>query len=216
MPGIQIHRLYMEKGKYRKLLNEVFGLMKGEKLDAALQEFKSAARVDAVQDLMRAAIIRSSICKFNGTPYYFSGRIYEEMAWDDFGNLIYDLMRKCKMPNGDYSRVEGVLKVCKRVVAGKALKPDNAIVVFNNCVFDMSARRAHSFNSRWVQTTCVPMTTSRKSMSFFGECSWMKFCRTKTCKKFCRSFLEVFLLTGVWRKWKLCLFFVAPAPMAKV
>ena len=60
------------------------------------------------------------------------------------------------MPNGDYSRVEGVLKVCKRVVAGKALKPDNAIVVFNNCVFDMSARRAHSFNSRWVQTTCVP------------------------------------------------------------
>lgn len=49
----------MEKGKYRKLLNEVFGLMKGEKLDAALQEFKSAARVDAVQDLMRAAIIRS-------------------------------------------------------------------------------------------------------------------------------------------------------------
>ena len=156
MPGIQIHRLYMEKGKYRKLLNEVFGLMKGEKLDAALQESKSAARVDAVQDLMRAAIIRSSICKFNGTPYYFSGRIYEEMAWDDFGNLIYDLMRKCKMPNGDYSRVEGVLKVCKRVVAGKALKPDNAIVVFNNCVFDMNARRAHSFNRRWVQTTCVP------------------------------------------------------------
>ena len=39
---------WMESGKYRKLLNEVFGLMKGEKLDAALQESKSAARVDAV------------------------------------------------------------------------------------------------------------------------------------------------------------------------
>ena len=35
MPGIQIHRLYMEKGKYRKLLNGVFGLMKA-KLDAAV------------------------------------------------------------------------------------------------------------------------------------------------------------------------------------
>ena len=112
----------MESGKYRKLLNEVFGLMKGEKLDAALQESKSAARVDAVQDLMRAAIIRSSICKFNGTPYYFSGRIYEEMAWDDFGNLIYDLMRKCKMPNGDYSRVEGVplnLQIEDRIMAAR-------------------------------------------------------------------------------------------------
>ena len=51
----------MESGKYRKLLNEVFGLMKGEKLDAALQKSKSAARVDAVQDLMRAAIISSMV-----------------------------------------------------------------------------------------------------------------------------------------------------------
>lgn len=206
----------MESGKYRKLLNEVFGLMKGEKLDAALQESKSAARVDAVQDLMRAAIIRSSICKFNGTPYYFSGRIYEEMAWDDFGNLIYDLMRKCKMPNGDYSRVEGVLKVCKRVVAGKALKPDNAIVVFNNCVFDMSARRAHSFNSRWVQTTCVPYDYKPEEHIFLWRMFLDEVLPDKNMQKFCRSFLEVFLLTGVWRKWKLCLFFVAPAPMAKV
>lgn len=189
--------------------------MKGEKLDAALQESKSAARVDAVQDLMRAAIIRSSICKFNGTPYYFSGRIYEEMAWDDFGNLIYDLMRKCKMPNGDYSRVEGVLKVCKRVVAGKALKPDNAIVVFNNCVFDMSARRAHPFNSRWVQTTCVPYDYKPEEHVFLWRMFLDEVLPDKNMQKFCRSFLEVFLLTGVWRKWKLCLFFVAPAPMAK-
>ena len=68
--------------------------MKGEKLDAALQESKSAARVDAVQDLMRAAIIRSSICKFNGTPYYISGRIYVEMKCDHFDYLLYSLMHK--------------------------------------------------------------------------------------------------------------------------
>ena len=76
----------MESGKYRKLLNEVFGLMKGEKLDAALQESKSAARVDAVQDLMRAAIIRSSICKFNGTPYYFSGQNHPMPSLHIFGH----------------------------------------------------------------------------------------------------------------------------------
>ena len=179
----------MESGKYRKLLNEVFGLMKGEKLDAALQESKSAARVDAVQDLMRAAIIRSSICKFNGTPYYFSGRIYEEMAWDDFGNLIYDLMRKCKMPNGDYSRVEGVLKVCKRVVAGKALKPDNAIVVFNNCVFDMNARRAHYFNRRWVQTTCVPYAYKPEEHVFLWRMFLDEVLPDKNMQKVLQEFL---------------------------
>lgn len=146
----------MDSGKYKKLLNEVFGLMRGEKLDLALKEPKTSARVDAVQDLMRQAIISSSISKFNGTPYFFGGRIYEEMAWDDFGNLVYDLMRKCNMPNGDYSRIEGILKVCKRVVSGKALKPDNAIVIFNNCVFDMNTRKSYKFDRKWVQTTCVP------------------------------------------------------------
>lgn len=146
----------MDSGKYKKLLNEVFGLMRGEKLDIALKEPKTSSRVDAVQDLMRAAIISSSISKFNGAPYFFGGRIYEEMAWDDFGNLIYDLMRKCDMPNGDYSRIESILKVCKRVVSGKALNPDNAIVVFNNCVFDMNTRKSYKFDRKWVQTTCVP------------------------------------------------------------
>ena len=111
-------------------------------------------------------------------------------------------MRKCKMPNGDYSRVEGVLKVCKRVVAGKALKPDNAIVVFNNCVFDMSARRAHSFNRRWVQTTCVPYDYKPEEHVFLWRMFLDEvFAGQKHAKSFCRNFLEVFSLTGVWRKW---------------
>lgn len=146
----------MERQKYKKLLSEVFSFMRGEGLDNALAETKSAARVDAVQDLLRDAVIKSSISKFNGNPYFFGGRIYEEMSWDDFGNLIYDLMKKCNLPNGDYSRVEGVIKVCKRVVSGKLLSINNAIVVFNNCVFDMDNKVAHSFNKKWVQTTSVP------------------------------------------------------------
>lgn len=146
----------MERSKYKKLVTELFSLMSGEKLSAALDEKKSAGRVDAVQDLIREAVKKSSIGKFNGNPYFFGGRIYEEMTWDDFGNLIYDLMKKCDLPNGDYSRVEGVIKVCKRVVSGKMLTPNNAIVVFNNCVFDMDNKVVHSFNKKWVQTTSVP------------------------------------------------------------
>lgn len=146
----------MERLKYKKLLTELFSLMNGEKLTAALEEKKSAARVDAVQDLMREAVKKSSIGKFNGNPYFFGGRIYEEMTWDDFGNLVYDLMKRCNLPNGDYSRVEGVIKVCRRVVSGKMLTPNSAIVVFNNCVFDMDNKVSHPFNKKWVQTSSVP------------------------------------------------------------
>ena len=101
----------MDKIKYKKLLTEVFGLMDEQDLSSALSLSKSAMRVDAVQDLLRNAIIRSSIRMFNGLPHYFSGKVYESMSPDDFGSLIYDLMRKCALPNGDYSRVEGVIKV---------------------------------------------------------------------------------------------------------
>lgn len=146
----------MERQKFKKLLTEVFAFMKGDALTQAIDQKKSAARVDAVQDLMREAIKKSSIGKFNGTPYFFGGRIYEQMTWDDFGNLIYELMRMCNLPNGDYSRVEGVLKVCKRVVSGKILAPNNALVVFNNCVFDMDTKIAHQFHRKYVQMTCVP------------------------------------------------------------
>lgn len=146
----------MDKIKYKKLLSEVFGLMDEHDLHGALSLDKSAMRVDAVQDLMRNAIIRSSISMFNGLPYFFSGKIYEPMSPDDFGSLIYDLMRRCNLPNGDYSRVEGVIKVCKRVVSGKSLRPDCAIVVFNNCIFNMNDRTTHKFSRQWVQVTSVP------------------------------------------------------------
>lgn len=146
----------MDKIKYKKLLSEVFGLMDEKELFNALSLSKSAMRVDAIQDLMRNAVIRSSISMFNGLPYYFSGNIYESMSPDDFGSLIYDLMRRCNLPNGDYSRVEGVIKVCKRVVSGKSLRPDSAIVVFNNCVFNMNDRTTHKFSRQWVQVTSVP------------------------------------------------------------
>nr|DAW71471.1 MAG TPA: dsDNA helicase [Caudoviricetes sp.] len=152
----RVKTIEMDKIKYKKLLTEVFGLMDEQDLSSALSLSKSAMRVDAVQDLLRNAIIRSSISMFNGLPHYFSGKVYEPMSPDDFGSLIYDLMRKCALPNGDYSRVEGVIKVCKRVVSGKALRPDSAIVVFNNCVLNMNDRTTHKFGRQWVQVTSVP------------------------------------------------------------
>lgn len=145
----------MDQKKYRKLVSEVFSSMKGEKLTAALDYKRPSERVDAVQDLMRQAIIKSSIGYFNGSPYFFAGRIYEPMTWNDFGNLVYDLMHKCSLPNGDYSRIEGVIRVCRRSISGKVLRPNNSIVVMKNCVLDLETRKTHKFNKKFIQVTAV-------------------------------------------------------------
>ncbi len=145
----------MEQEKYRKLMNEIFSAMDEGKLSEAREYRKSAERVDAVQDLLRTAIINSSIGYFNGVPHYFAGRCYEPFSWDDLGNLVYDIMRRCELPNGDYSRVESVFRVCKRAVAGKELHPDNSIVVMRNCVYNIETRTQHDFDRRFVQMTAV-------------------------------------------------------------
>lgn len=145
----------MDSKKYSRLVAEVFASMRGPKLAAALEYRRSSERVDAVQDLMRGAIIKSSIGYFNGAPYFFAGRMYEPMTWNDFGNLVYDLMHRCELPNGDYSRIEGVIRVCRRAISGKVLKPDNSIVVMRNCVLDVEKRTTHKFHRKFVQVTAV-------------------------------------------------------------
>lgn len=146
----------MDSGKYKKILNEVFALMRGAKLEAALAETKSAVRIDAVQDLMREAIRRSSLSMFNGKAYFFGGTVYEELKWVVFENLIHDLLKKCNLPYGDHSRIEGIIKVCRRVVHTKVLVPDNAIMVFKNCVFDTATKTQHPFSRKWIQVSSVP------------------------------------------------------------
>lgn len=144
----------MDKAKYSKLLTEVFRhITESNMLEDALSYRRSAERIDAVQDLIRKAIVKSSISYYNDQPYYFNGRIYEPIDWDDFGRMIDDLIRRCGLPYGDHSRVDGIIRVCKRAIHGKRLNPDNGLVVFTNGVYDVRTGKLHKFSKRLVQVT---------------------------------------------------------------
>ena len=145
----------MNKVKYRNLLSEIYRLVDKEKVGEALDLKKSSARIGVVQDTVRDAINKSSLCVFNGQPYYFAGEIYESMGDNDLGNLIYDLIKKLQLPTEDMVRIEGVIKICRRAVHAKTLRLNNAIMVFANGVFDMDKRQLYAFNRKYVQITKV-------------------------------------------------------------
>lgn len=145
----------MESAKYKKLVSEIRSLMPTERIGAILEMRLPSERIDALMDLLRKAVLRSTLHYYNGSPYFFTGRIYEPMEWDDFGNMVYDVLRKCGLPDGNYSRLEYVIRVCRRAIRGKELTPDPAIVVFRNCVFDMDSCLSHDFDSRYVAVTEV-------------------------------------------------------------
>ena len=161
----------MKQEDYQKLVDEVFGLIDSSELLKALEPTKPSERVDGVQDIIRTAIIESSIGKYKGVPYFFNGKMYERMSYDEFGNLIYDLMKKCGLKAGDFARVNGVTEVCRKVLAGKELSPDKSIMIFKNCVLDTKTRTTHRFDKKFIQMTSVDYAYDKDAYPF----QWTQF-----------------------------------------
>ena len=145
----------MERENYDRLIDEVFSLINKDELSEAIKSKRSSIRVDGVQDLIRTAIIESSISRHKGLLYFFNGKIYEPLSYDEFSNLIYDLMKRCGLPLGDYSRFHSVIELCLRATSNKQLKIEQELVVFNDCVLDTRRMIKHKFDKSLVQLSSV-------------------------------------------------------------
>ena len=138
------------------LANKLYAHINKEKLNEALQGKRPADRIGMFQDLLIDAIKKSTLCCFNGRPYYYGGRIYEQLGregWDAFYSLVKAVADKCKMQPGDKTKLESVCKVCRREVSLKELKVDNHIIVLQNGVLDVEKGTFHKFSSRFHQIT---------------------------------------------------------------
>lgn len=145
-----------ETNYIQRLASQFYTLMKGDELDDALSASRPADRIGMFQDLLIKAIRKSTLCCFNGRPYYFGGRIYEQLGrdgWEAFYSLVKAIADKCNMSPGDKTRLENVSKVCRREVSLKQLHPDNHIIVLNNGVLDVENNTFHKFNKKFKQVT---------------------------------------------------------------
>ena len=138
------------------LANKLYAHINKEKLNKALEGKRPADRIGMFQDLLIDAIKKSTLCCFNGRPYYYGGRIYEQLGregWDAFYSLVKAVADKCNMQPGDKTKLESVCKVCRREVSLKELKVDNHIIVLQNGVLDVEKGTFHKFSSRFHQIT---------------------------------------------------------------
>lgn len=174
---------------YKIVLKELYNGIHGRMLSKALSMSKSAERVDALQDLLRDSISKSTLGMFNGKMYYFSGAIYEELPFEVFGDIIYDLLKKCELPMGDFSRLESVVKVCRRRVCTKELRIDKEKVVFDNCVVDTRTREVFEFSPKHIQFVQLPYEYD----AFAGCVLWKKFLDRVLPSKVYQKILQEFL-----------------------
>ena len=138
------------------LANKLYAHINKEQLDEALEGKRPADRIGMFQDLLIDAIKKSTLCCFNGRPYYFGGRIYEQLGregWDAFYSLVKAVADRCRMQPGDKTKLESVCKVCRREVSLKELKVDNHIIVLQNGVLDVEHNTFHKFSKKFKQVT---------------------------------------------------------------
>lgn len=146
----------MAKDYIDKIAGEFYRLMKGDALNKGLEEKRPADRIGVFQELLIKALKKSTLCCFNGRPYYFNGKIYVQLgkdSWDAFNSLVLRIADRCGLPAGDKTKLEGVKKVCRGEVSLKQLEPDSSIIVLRNGVLDLEDNRFYKFNKRFKQVT---------------------------------------------------------------
>lgn len=146
----------MAKDYIDRIAGSIYNLMKGAELEKGLEEKRPADRIGVFQELLIKAIKKSTLCCFNGRPFYFNGRIYVQLgkdSWDAFNSLVLRVADKCMLPPGDKTRLEGVKKVCRGEVSLKTLEPYSSIIVLNNGVLDLESNTFHKFNKKFKQVT---------------------------------------------------------------
>lgn len=141
-----------------RMAKSLYTDMKGERLDKGLEEKRPSDRIGVFQELLIDAIRESTLCCFNGMPYYYNSRIYVPFGkgtWDAFNSLVLRVADKCGLPPGDKTKLEGVKKVCRGEVALKPLEVDSSIIVLKNGVLDLNddMPQLRKFNKKYKQTT---------------------------------------------------------------
>lgn len=156
----------LSKENYKRLVAQAFREVDRKLLIDAYNISARTQRMDAVLDLIRSAIGRTTLSQYNGTIYWFNGKYYEPVDKDDFGNFVYDLLRALKVPYGDYGRIEGMTKVLRRKVLSKQLRATANAMSFNNGVLDMTTGKLKKPTKKIVTFSCADYDYNPKAKGY--------------------------------------------------
>lgn len=127
------------------------------KLDSAINKSNRNSRSDAIENVVREAVVASPIVSFSGIPHIYSERdgIYIKFDYYDFKMGIYDAMRKMHIPDGCYGSIDRIVKLCWAEVQSRRRAVDNSVVAMANGVFDTMDHTLKDFDEKFMVNTKV-------------------------------------------------------------
>ena len=165
----------MERKKYEMLLEELWGIMMseydGKDMEVAVKIRSPFERIGTVTEILRSAAEKSSLSRFNGSLYCFTGKIYEMVGWRDVKNVVYDLMKRMKCPMSDFQRKDAIVRDVIDVLEKSQVDLRNEIVVFNNCVLDTDTMQTYPHSKDFIQVTKLNYDYDPEAKTFL----WYQF-----------------------------------------
>ena len=105
------------------------------------------------------------------------------------GEVVRRAMRAAGVPDGNYARVDRMVASCERCVRCKPLVVDKNLMVFSDCVLDMSTMRRYSFTKVLVSVNGVDYPYEP-----YANCGlWLQFLQSSLPEPWKRDLLQEFL-----------------------
>lgn len=145
-------------------------------MDEALAESSRNARQDAIGRIIRDAVRISPMVMLSGEPYVYvpEDGIYCRFGWNDMGDALYDAMRELGVKDGDFGKIDTLVRLIMRAISSKEAPLDNSVVVMTNGVFDTSDHQLKPYNERFIASSKVdygyePQMVPERWMIFLNQ-----------------------------------------------
>lgn len=152
---------------------------------------QQSVRMGTIEDMLRSAIKRSSVGFYNGALYFFGGKVYEPLSWDEWKNTLTDLLFDyVKVPKVDYGQTFFVSNRCTVLAKSKRLEVNRSLMVFRNGVLDTETMEfCEVFDKRFVQMWSVDYDYSPDARTFL----WHQFINQVLPDRKIQVVLQMFL-----------------------
>lgn len=173
------------------LVYHIHGHIDHYKMNLAKDIRSKSERNDAIAHVLRNAVIASPVIMFSGQPHVYMTEdgVYESIDWNDIGDALYDVMRKCRVKDGDYGRIDNITRLAVRSITNREFVMTNHAVVMGNGVFDTMDMKLHGFDPGYLLNSRLPYEYDPKA-----ECNgWRRFLNEVLPDKEYQRLLQEFL-----------------------
>lgn len=178
-------------GKLRDELWEIMMSDGGEALQRMNDQKRAIDRRGYAKRLLVKCIDRSSLGIFNGSIYFFAGKLYESISRAALRKVVFDVIEsRMMLSNSDLCRLSDIYYDCENAVYARTLHVSNSVMVFRNGVLDVETGKFHRrFDRRFVQMWAVDYDYNPKAVTFL----WRQFIDQVLPEKELQEVLQMFL-----------------------